>query len=547
MKDIPGAPFLKVVCVGLDGATFDVIDPMIERGKLPTLARLLRTGTRANLASTVPPLSAPAWVSFMTGMNPGRHGIFHFRSMESGGLGASLVGSWSYRGRTIFDYASEAGLKVASFRVPMTYPPWPVNGLMVSGFPTPDPKTNFSEPSEKGQEIGSLFKYGVARGMAPSTLEQVANFSYYLDRSTDALVDILKTSDVDLFCYVNSVTDWIAHKFWRFSDPSAPGYEPFGDRNLLEEFYEKTDASLGTILDAASDNALVIVLSDHGTGRRTQARVSTGAWLKGLGLLRAANRGGRRGFASKVVHLSKDMLPKKYWIWRHTPAAIRRGVGSLIAEAEPYDRSASQAFPVPIDHHVEGVNVNLYGRQPEGHVPVNDYEDLRDRIISEATALKDPISGDPVFEGAHRRESIYVGEHVALAPDVILLLKPVYEFGPSPGGGIFGEVAVNRVKRSSATHRPDGILALAGPGVLEGANLGRANLLDVPATIMWALGLDVPGEMDGQALVGAFSPELIEDHPVTFGGGNETSLQEGTYSAADEEMLAAHLSDLGYL
>lgn len=542
------APFRKVVCVGLDGATFDVIDPLIKRGKLPALARLLDSGTRANLASTVPPLSAPAWVSFMTGMNPGKHGIFHFRAMESGALGASLVGSWSFRGRTIFDHASAAGLKVTSFRVPMTYPPWPVNGLMLSGFPTPDPKTNFCEPKEAGQQIGSLFKHGVARGLAPSVEDQIANFTFYLDRSTEELVKILNTSDTDLFCYVNSVTDWIAHKFWRFSDPLAPGYEPYGDVNLLEQFYEKTDASLGAILDAASPNALVIVLSDHGTGPRTQARVSTAAWLKELGLLVPASGAGGRNQASKLVHLAKDLLPKKYWIWQHTPSAIRKRVGSLMAEAESYDHRASTAYAVPIDHHVEGVNVNLSSRREDGQVSDGDYEQIRDQIINAAGSLKSPPTGLPVLEGAYRREEIYSGEHVELAPDVILLLKPDYEFGSSPGGGIFGEVSVNRVKRSSATHRPDGILALAGPGVVGGQDLGRANLIDVPATILWALGLEVPAEMDGEVLLDGFDPDLVKAHPVRRSTEQgETSGPTGTYSPEEEELLAAHLSDLGYL
>src|SRR5918911_5639420 len=151
-------PFDKVICIGLDGATFDVIDPLVRRGRLPTLSGLLSAGTRAELRSTVPALSAPAWVSFMTGMNPGRHGVFHFRTMTRGALGSDLVGSWMYRGRKIFDEASRGGLRVSAFRVPMTYPPWPVNGVMVSGFPTPDPQTNFTYPETLGPRIGPLLR-----------------------------------------------------------------------------------------------------------------------------------------------------------------------------------------------------------------------------------------------------------------------------------------------------------------------------------------------------------------------------------------------------
>ncbi len=290
-------PFRKVFCVGLDGATFDVIDPLIAKGKLPALEKLLASGTRARLASTVPPLSAPAWVSFMTGTNPGRHGVFHFRAMHEGTLGSSLVGSWAYRGRTIFDYASRAGLDVMAFRVPMTYPPWPLQGVMVAGFPTPDPRTNYSSPAEVAERIGPLVKLSPFKAMMANLDAQIDNIDYYLERSTEALVHLAAERNADLFCYVNSATDWIAHKFWRYSDPRAPGYEPRPtDRGtLLESFYEKVDASLGALLEEAADDALVIVLSDHGTGPLTEKRFNTNAWLEELELRQTSMA--RRGVA----------------------------------------------------------------------------------------------------------------------------------------------------------------------------------------------------------------------------------------------------------
>jgi len=526
-------PFPAVVCVGLDGATFDVIDPMVAAGRLPTLAKLVNGGSRAALRSVIPPLSAPAWVSFMTGTNPGRHGVYHFRTLEREGIGATLVGSWMYKGTTIFDRASEAGRRVLAFRVPMTYPAWPVNGTMIAGFPTPDPRTTYSEPPEVGAAIGPLVQMNAMRSMVSSVADQAANFDFYLERSTEVIVEQLRAGDIDFFCYVNSVTDWIAHKFWRFSDPDAPAYEPYavdGGSTLVESFYEKVDDSLGRILDAAPDGALVVVLSDHGTGRRSTARFDTAAWLEEMGLFARAGGGRSRGRRRTAAALEwvKDVVPKKHWLWRHAPAVVRKRVASVRAEKAAVDWTRAEAYPVKLDHHVEGVNVNrdLVGDR---------YEAVRDAVLSAAAAA-------PQITGAHRREDVYAGPHAELAPDVILELDPACEFGPGT------HAPENRLKRSSATHRQDGILVVAGPGVREGVDLGHASLLDVPATLMWALGLDVPAVMDGRVVADAFHPEFLAAHPVRIGSdGDEVAAASAVYTADEEAGMAAHLEELGYL
>jgi predicted AlkP superfamily phosphohydrolase/phosphomutase len=542
------APFRKVVCIGLDGATFDVIDPLVAQGRLPTLAKLLNNGARAQLASVVPPLSAPAWVSFMTGANPGRHGVFHFRAMEEGKLGAGLVGSWSYRGRTIFDLASRAGLRVAAFRVPLTYPPWPLNGVMVSGFPTPDPLRTYSEPPDVGARVGPLLKLGGMRSMVADFADQVENFDFYLDRSTEALVELMG-GDFDLFCYVNSITDWIAHKFWKYSDPTAPGYEErsLQDASPLEYFYERVDTSLGALLEAAPQDALIVVLSDHGTGPRSARRFNTNAWLSDEGLLVRAEGQRARRLASKGLEWAKDVVPKKYWLWRHSPEVLRRSAGALRAYGGAIEWGASKTYGVRVDHHVDGVNVNLAGREPHGSVPERDYEAVRDEVIAKARALADPKTGARVLEGVYRREELYEGEHAQLAPDVVLVADPAYEFGIGAERNVFSTVSEARLGRSSATHRPDGILCLAGAGVRSGTDLGRAHLIDVPATLLWSLGLDVPESFDGRVLTDAFEEELARSHPVTRAQGGHDDGDVGAYSPEEEEQLAAHLQDLGYM
>ncbi len=224
----------------------------------------------------------------------------------------------------------------------------------------------------------------------------------------------------------------------------------------------------------------------------------------------------------------KDVVPKKHWLWRHAPSILRRRVAAVRSEKAAVDWSRAQAYPVKLDHHVEGVNVNrdLVGDR---------YESVRAAVIAAATAA-------PAITSARRREDIYTGPHADIAPDVILELDPAFEFGPGT------TAPENRLKRSSATHRPDGILVLAGPGVRDGVDLEHASLLDVPATLMWALGLDVPGVMDGRVVTEAFSPEFLAAHPVQIGGDTVDEAGAAAVYTADEEAgMAAHLEELGYL
>jgi predicted AlkP superfamily phosphohydrolase/phosphomutase len=541
------APFAKVVCIGLDGATFDVIDPLVKGGKLPTLAKLMATGTRSTLRSTVPPLSAPAWVSFMTGTNPGQHGVFNFRTVSGGVLGSELVGSWAYQGNTIFDHASRAGKDVIAFRVPMTYPAWPVNGLMVSGFPTPDPRTNFSSPDHVGQEIPSLFTLSPVRSMVAGVDAQVENFQYYLERSTEWLTQALREREFDLFCYVNNVTDWIAHKFWRYSDPESPGYEPrsVDGEGLVEYFYGLVDASLGAILDAVTEPTLVVILSDHGTGRRAALRFNPDPWLAEVGLLHTAGRRPVRKLASDVLEWGANIAPKKYWLWRHTPKGVRDSAGKIRDHAATIEWERSRAYAVSVDHHISGINVNVSGREPSGIVPPSEFEAVRDEIIAAAEQVLDPGTGSRVVREARRREEIYSGPYLESAPDVVLELDERYEVGRSSASRPLSR-AGTRTGRSAATHRPDGILVMSGPGIREGHDLGGANILDVPATLLWALGLEIPQQMEGRVLTDAFE-DPVSEYPIRRGGGSVDRRSDEAYTREEEEQMTAHLEDLGYL
>ena len=148
----------KVLILGLDGATWDIIDPMIERGDLPTLSTLKKQGAWAPLESTNPPMTLPSWSSMLTGCNPGKHGIFDFMHCHNWQL--EFINSTHRLVPTIHQVISMRGGRVASVAVPTTWPPAAVNGVMISGFDSPVSTgidESFCYPKDLYQEITRRF------------------------------------------------------------------------------------------------------------------------------------------------------------------------------------------------------------------------------------------------------------------------------------------------------------------------------------------------------------------------------------------------------
>ena len=137
---------IKLLIIGLDAATLDLIHPWVMEGKLPTIARLMSAGTSGRLASIVPPITPPAWTSFMTGKNPGKHGIFDFLETETGAYSQRYLNAGSRRAKTIWRILNEAGYTVGTMNIPFTYPPEHLDGFQISGMGTPSESSPFVYP-----------------------------------------------------------------------------------------------------------------------------------------------------------------------------------------------------------------------------------------------------------------------------------------------------------------------------------------------------------------------------------------------------------------
>ncbi|MFQ5840173.1 MAG: alkaline phosphatase family protein, partial [Candidatus Methylomirabilales bacterium] len=250
----------RLLIVGLDGATFDLIEPWVRVGELPNLARLIRGGSIGRLASTVPAVTLPAWSSFLTGKNLGKHGIFDFSVHLPESYGLRFVNASDRVGPTFWRLLSQAGRRVCSLWVPATYPPELVNGIVVSGFDSPVARTmdaSFVYPAELFGELrnavgalrlGVLQQFRIGPGWHERALAKLLDGMETKARLAEHL---LTRGPWDCFMVVFGESDTVAHHFWMFHDPDSPRRIP-GESGVLRDairlVYRRLDAIVGRLL-----------------------------------------------------------------------------------------------------------------------------------------------------------------------------------------------------------------------------------------------------------------------------------------------------------
>ena len=543
----------RVLILGLDGATFDIIKPLVAQGKLPHLARLMREGTHGVLASTFPPITPTAWTSFMTGKNPGRHGIFDFEQAAWGSYDFRPVPANQHGHKTLWRIAGEQGRTAVVIDVPFTYPPEPIRGYMITGYGTPVAGApSFTHPPDLEQELAAAC--GECR---PAIPESLPNLTPDFFREWDRLLDnrdcindyLLREVDWDLYMIVFGVTDNVQHVLWNYLEPLHPDYhskEGADFRARLFHYYERVDASIGRMLAHVDEGTHIVVMSDHGFGS-----VRPGLFLPGLlmewGMLKF-----RRSVLAGVGEQAMRFVLSLY---RRSPR-LRAMLNRMRTENKERLRSAmTKANLLPSMDQVDwsrtkvfatrfGVNlfVNRVGRFPHGIVrPGAEYEALLQELEERLLGLRDEALGTPVVKAVHRREALYRGEHAELGPDLVVEWANLYDPAQDGRDGV-------RVPGVVGNHVPEGVYILHGPGVRPGATLD-AQITDIAPTVLYLMGLPVPSDMDGRVLLEALEPAYTRDHPVVAG---EPAVVAGpvegySYSAEEQAQIEEQLRGLGYI
>lgn len=525
----------RALVLGLDGACFDVIDPLIEAGRLPHLAAWRARGVAAPLPSTIPPMSFPAWSSFLTGLGPGQHGIFDFTQKLPGAYRLRFVNASQRRGESLLMQASRAGGRVLALGVPASYPPEPLDGLCVAGFDAP-----VSSASDASSASDPALYRSLAARVGPwkrPDLDEAARDSDWHERALgtllariesktrfarEALRALERERPVDLAVVVFAESDTVAHHYWRDHDPDSPRRDPHASRErreALTRVYQRLDAACGELREAFGEDALCVVLSDHGSGGAARRVVHLNRRLADAGLLRRKRTAWDRA-ARSARDAALRVLPPG------TTQRLFRRAGSAAARVESaarfggLDWRRTRAFSEEANTQ-PGVWINLRGREAAGCVAPADYERVRDELIEALCDWKLP-SGDPVIARARRREEVYTGPLRERAPDVVV--EPGLDAGyglslvQTPWTGSDAalrtladeELGGGRGRGMNGTHRPDGMWLADGPGAGEApSHLERvAPALLAHLGVAWAPpddaaagdGRDYTPEEEGRAL-----------------------------------------------
>jgi len=553
-------PKRRVLVIGLDGATFDLIGPWIEEGKMPTLQGLMKEGASGILTTTLPPISSSAWVSFATGKNPGKHGLVDFVHPRADSYQVSIVSPQQRASKAIWNLLSDMGRKVGIVGMPVTYPPEEVNGYMISGFLTPSTSEDYTYPSSLKAELDE------AMGGFPLLPDERYRSTKFVDRFIgDMVADVerrlegalflLENKEWDFFFVLFWSSDMIQHETWRLLDESHPQHDPQAAeryRGLIVDFHQRLDEAVGSILEKVGPEDLVIIMSDHGFGP-VHSFFLVNNWLRELGLLKLKRTALTRLkyvlFRLGLTPLGAFRLAKALRLgFLRRRFRFQRGSGivkRLFLSFADVDWARTKAFAVG---SFGQIYINLRGKRPQGVVePGKEYENLREEMAALAQEIRDPRTGERVVERVYRREELYSGPLLEKAPDLVLQPRnwEYMAFGHTDFGA---RHVIEPIVGMSGHHRPDGIVILAGEGVKAGVKLEGANIMDLAPTILYAMGVPIPCDMDGHVLTEAFTPDFLSRVEVQYSDElSDRPTGEDEYSAADEEEIRERLRGLGYV
>jgi predicted AlkP superfamily phosphohydrolase/phosphomutase len=539
--------------IGLDGATFDVLDRWVASGDMPHLAGLMARGSRCRLISTIPPVTGPAWTSMTTGVGPGTHGVFDFLKRTPGTGEARVVESGDVSVPRIWDVAGAHGLSVGALGVPVTFPAQPLNGFLVAGMLAPRSGEEATFPRRLAGELAREGLDVVEASLplsASARLRAILRGQAQAEKAADYL---LRRFSPDFFMVVFREMDRLQHWFWTCcaQDPAAKNGALHAG---VREFFRAADRAVGLLTAHFGPDATYYVVSDHGFGPGG-AVCALNRYLSDCGLLSFDARRARRGALKAVAAWTAKRLLGRVGLLRPAERALAGLVGSRRVSTMSRDVFGPWAGAVQWDRTLAfvrsrsdyGAWVNLRGREPHGIVePGARYEKVRSDLIAALRELADPSSGDKLVSGIWPREEIVKGPHLAEAPDIYFSLR---------GGAIGRDLSLTapvlrQHPRGWGTHRQDGVLVACGPGLKPGS-AADAQIADVAPTVLYGMGLPVPAHVEGQVLTGLFADEHLSRHPVEKAqhpaAGAAGPPQAPSLSAADAEEVQSRLRDLGYL
>lgn len=529
----------RVLVIGLDGGTFDVFRPLAEQGGMPNLARLMRRGNCRTLQSTEPAITPTAWSTFLTGCDPQSHGILDYRYFDHQQRTVRLNHALRLERRTLYEYIADAGGRVVSLNLPMTYPPRG-NGIIVGGLDSPSISAALKPHPEFATRLQALnIPYGLnpVWKRRPSTFgDLVAGVARtqrnFASRASAAqLADRL--GDWQLMTVQFQTLDALQHYCWPYlghdaNQPQTPWVKE------AQRALASLDRAVGDLLELAERRrAAVVALSDHGFGPFRQ-QISLSALLQQHKLMVPGNLATRLRY-----HGQRAVQRLRKWRWRRQQASSTAGIARQLEGLLPIDWRRTKAVAL---HGNLGALIYLNRPERFGCGPLigaTAVDQTAEEVIELLSTVRHPATDEPLFTDVYRTCERYGTDPLAkMLPDVVGIPAPGFHtrtrFDTS-GHLMRDEPGL------TATHRRDGMLVVEMAGVGD-IREGDAQLRDVAPTILALLGVAGGDQMDGQNL-------LARDHtaPTARVRFDAPHVPRGPLVPAQSAEVETRLRDLGYL
>ena len=436
----------RAVIIGLDGTPCSLINRFVADGRMPNFAALMQTGSLAGMESVLPTVSSVAWASIVTGCNPGKHNIYGFIDRVPDTHEMYIPTSRTMRARTWTDIFSGMGRRVFSMGVPTTYPPGAVNGILISGFLAPDLSRGTYPAAVAGELSAMGYRIDIDARTARRDREQFLDDVFQaMERRFNAMFHFLDREPWGLFVAHVLETDRLHHFLWGLMEDGSEAYLPWFHR-----FYARVDRAIGEVADRLDDHTLLMIVSDHGFCK-LKYEVHLNYWLREAGFLRFRGR-------------------------------TAKGLRDLAPDTQCYSLLPGRIY------------LSLRGRERGGRVePGAEYEALRQDIAEGLMQIRNPVTGEPVIQRIFRREELYAGDAFDLAPDLIAMPAAGYDLK----GGFDKEVLMERGPMNGTHTFSDAMFFINRKVDLS----RRVRVIDVFPTLFDAVGLDVPGGVDGRSVV----------------------------------------------
>lgn len=531
---------MRTLLLGLDGASMPVLDSVAADGVVPTIESLFDRSATGPLTSQLPPWTPSAWPSLYTGVNPGKHGVYGFLKFD--GYDHDVVDATDVRAHALWELLDQRGLSSVVVNVPVTAPARPIDGAVIPGYVSPEDPPGHPEGilDDVRDAAGSYTVYGPMETDGKATLPDIAA---HARTRGDAFAYLVDRFDPEFGFLEFQQTDTVFHR--------RPA-----DHEAVECVFGAVDDTVATALDAA-DPDTVVVASDHGIGEydgyevrlnevlREWGHVATTtggdgmpSWSVIAQRLQQGEAGGRPdpGVVGRVVKLLARLGLTSQRIER---ALEPVGLADTVAELAPTDavRAGTEQVDFPAssaymrDRIELGIRVNIEGREPDGVVSPERYDEVRDALVDRLRGLTDP-DGRPAFDRVAPRENVFEGPYLEGAPDIVVVPRAFDNF---LRGILMGEKF--GPLRESWNHKRDGVVAVSGDDIDTTADLADAHLFDIAPTVLSALGVARPSRMDGSPLP-VVAPTPVEEYPA---------YEEMTGGIRDDHDVTERLAQLGYL